>query len=627
MTVTAPGTRRRMRWLLPVLFAAIAVGTLGALFTIRVQAPGEVPPPLVKVRWAASLDPAERAAREARYQLRLDSQHSERTWNYLLLDTSSGNIRALVTDPAAEDTDGIDRAAFAVPGRTVTVAERITAEYPELEESAGPGFEEWRTPRTAWAIVLSLVWLMLLGSAGVRAALARGIPALSATGLGLFRIVLGASLLTLVPYAAELPSGPFPRELHRAADAFADWGWVHWLAANPDAGQAVLLVAYTALLLFTAGILPRVSYVVAVIAITARAFGILQHKSAHDWGLPIVVLWGLMVVPWGAALTLLPLRGRGDTRERRYGFAIWFPGMMIGLAFLAAAYAKLDTSGIQWVLGGAVKYHFLEDYRQAQVDWGLWVARQPAMAVLFSAGAIAIEALFILHAFSARTGVRLAFGAAGLTLLGGFYLFQGVFWPLWWTLFLVFLPWQRLADRLATATVAPAQPDDGSVSRWRRPELAVVGTVVVIQIFASARRAEIEPFVSDFGMYSWSWPSPDAFNEAQARRFRRFHFVVPATGEDVTERLRGVPNAADLLVAVAERALAGEPLRPGQREGLQSIAPAYSEHVGAELRELEIFVDQPAFDWTSGAFVEQTQRVPVARVRFSDGAVLTAARD
>jgi hypothetical protein len=608
--------------------AALLAVALGALFTLRVAAPASPAPPLVKVMWASSVTSEQREAAAARYGLQLHSPHGERTWNYLLLDSSRANLEALVRDPVVQDTDGIDRARFEVQGQTITAAEWITSSYPRLEELAGRGFEEWRSARTAGALVIAAGWLIALSHPSVRVHLARGIPELSPLGLGLFRIVFGATLLVVLPHAAELPGGAFPRELHRPAGLFADWEWVHQLAATSTASDAILWLAYAALLLFTAGVLPRVSYVVAMTAITVLAFVILQYKSAHDWGLPLVTLWGLALVPWDSALTLVPFRARTPAGSRRLGFALWFPGFMIGLAFLAAAYAKWDTSGVHWVLNGAVKYHFVEDFPQAQVDWGLWIARHPAVAVLFSALAIAVEALFFLHAFSPRVSVRVAFGGAGLALLAGIYLFQGVFWPLWWTLFLVFLPWQRLAGavegwRVLEGTRGGA-PRANPAAAWPRAHLALVAGLVILQIFASARRVEIEPFISDYGMYSWSWPSPAAFDEAQARRWRTYHLVLPPDGREVTSELRSVPNAADAIEKAVENALAKQPLGDADRAALKRIAASYEEQFGTPLPALGVLLDEPAFDWRSGRFVQKRAGYPVGTLHLWNGEFVPA---
>jgi arylsulfatase A-like enzyme len=72
------------------------------------------PPPLprVNVRWSEQVTQPQREALEATYHLAEPENTGPLTWQYEILDTSTGNIRRLVQDPVAEDTHMIDRAAF-----------------------------------------------------------------------------------------------------------------------------------------------------------------------------------------------------------------------------------------------------------------------------------------------------------------------------------------------------------------------------------------------------------------------------------------------------------------------------------------------------------------------------------
>ncbi len=288
---------RRFRF--PLLAAAGLLAAL-AILNLRVAAPLPGEAPLIRVRWAASVDETQRLSRESALRLRRGSLHADRTWNYDLLDASTANIRALVADPAVEDTDGIDRQQFRIALPEVTIAQRLTTEFPVLERIAGPGLEKWLSWQNASAAVLVLAWLLAVSHPAVKAVIVRGIPPLSPAGLGLFRIALGLVLLASVPGVFELPAAPLPLELHRDAGVFADWAWVHWLALHPDINAAVLALALVALALFAAGIYPRITYVVAMLALTVRALVILQYRSAHDIGLPLVALLGLVLVPWDA---------------------------------------------------------------------------------------------------------------------------------------------------------------------------------------------------------------------------------------------------------------------------------------------------------------------------------------
>jgi hypothetical protein len=70
-------------------------------------------PASIHVRWAPGVDAATREASEERYSLSRGVSDG-RTWAYLLSDTSSSNIRALVSDPIVEDTADIERPEFRV---------------------------------------------------------------------------------------------------------------------------------------------------------------------------------------------------------------------------------------------------------------------------------------------------------------------------------------------------------------------------------------------------------------------------------------------------------------------------------------------------------------------------------
>ncbi|HKE84692.1 MAG TPA: glycosyltransferase family 39 protein [Vicinamibacterales bacterium] len=68
----------------------------------------------VEVRWAPRTDAIAKQAAERRYRLFEGREREGRTWSYLLTDTSRENVRALVGDPAVENTANIDRATFRV---------------------------------------------------------------------------------------------------------------------------------------------------------------------------------------------------------------------------------------------------------------------------------------------------------------------------------------------------------------------------------------------------------------------------------------------------------------------------------------------------------------------------------
>lgn len=578
--------------------SALVLAACVAPFVIRVEPPAPPGGWHVNVRWAPSVGDAERADLEAKYGLLLLQPHAERTWVYRLRDSSRPAVQALVSDPRVEDTYGIDRNDFRVSAPRLTLARQLADRY--------PGVAERLTPRAILRVLLlaSLVLLLFVLSqrADVRAMASTGVPQLSSGALGLYRAALALALVTVVLKYADLPDAPFPRELHRAYDWFADWPWVHVLASTPTLEQWSTPACVALLVFFGTGLLSRPAYLAFLAVLTVHVLVVLQHKSAHDWGLPLVTLWGLALVPWSEGAGIDTWRRGAAAPRRNYGFAVWFPGLMVGLAFAAAAWAKLDSSGIEWVTGGAVKYHFIEDARQAPNDWGLRIASREGFAVALSAGAILVEALFIVHVFFRNAWARAAAGVAGLTLLAGFRVLQGVMWMQWWVLFLCFVPWQPIA-RVVFGDRRESQID-GAAPALRRGAAAVVAVVVSVQLVASAYRIEMEPFVSDYGMYSWTWPSRAAFDRYIAGKYRRYGYqVVEGNGaRDVTPRLARLPKAADLLGQTVTELQAGQALGEDRRKALAALAREYRETYHERLSPMVVVVDELGFDWSRGRF-------------------------
>ena len=86
---------------------AVATTAYGALRLTFGQRPVSV-----NVRWAPGVEDATRERLEQRYGLSRGEPREGRTWSYALIERSRNNIRALVLDPAVEDTHQIHRTAF-----------------------------------------------------------------------------------------------------------------------------------------------------------------------------------------------------------------------------------------------------------------------------------------------------------------------------------------------------------------------------------------------------------------------------------------------------------------------------------------------------------------------------------
>jgi hypothetical protein len=75
----------------------------------------------INVRWASGVDDNRRKQVEQRFGLANGVVDEGRTWRYAATDPSSANMRALLTDPAVEDTHGFDRQTGNVHAPVVVV--------------------------------------------------------------------------------------------------------------------------------------------------------------------------------------------------------------------------------------------------------------------------------------------------------------------------------------------------------------------------------------------------------------------------------------------------------------------------------------------------------------------------
>jgi hypothetical protein len=343
------------------------------------------------------------------------------------------------------------------------------------------------------------------------------IPTGSAESVALFRIVFGTLLLAIVlarPVAVESDNVTSP--LH---------AWLlGFLSAAPWVAGAIRpwLACWGAL--FVAGAMARTSFAMLTLGIFAWALLYTTQVTYHTVTALLLALACLQWSRWGDAWSVDAWRrgsgARGTPQE--YGYTTWVPGLVLGVVFAAAAIAKLRDSGLAWILNGTVKYHFLTDSPQAVVDWGLDLGRIHALAVLLSFMAIAIESLVIVGVLSRRYWMRLLAGLASMSILAGFSLLQGLFWPAWWILLLSFLPWHLVGappngwPAAAGDAASPADP-------WRRL-LRPAAVVAILGLFAqqaavSLLRVEMSPLLSKYDMYSTTYGSPAEYEEKSGPSF------------------------------------------------------------------------------------------------------------
>ena len=519
------------------LVAALAIWSSSTLFILAAN-------PEINVRWRESVDPAARAALERRFKLLRAEPIASSAWRYELTDSSRDLLRTLVQDPDVADTHFVDRTTF-----------ELASDAPRGPRRPGPLGQAW--PRAAQVLVdRGPILLVLFAAAAalfaakphtaptptrVVAFLTRGIPALSARDLAIFRFVFGIALLLYI-YLQPFPRDAVPRELQRSDVQIGALAPVQWLAAHPEAVRAGQWTAIAAAAFFALGILPRLFFSVAVAGTLQWLLAFSLQSDGHRFGVFMFPLLGLLVVPWDAAPPLWRIGHSNTLPERRYGFAPWFLSLALGVAWAGAAWAKL-REGPGWVLNGTVRYHFVTDYSHAHVDWGLAIATMPRIAIALSAAAVLVETLTIAAAFVKPPMVRLVAGVAAASVLAGFYLFQGIMWHAWWVLLLGFLPWR--GRRGGTDQQVHQQS-------WHlsRAQLLVIAALLMQQFLVSAAFVELPPFASRYDMYAKTHESPEAFERENPGIARR---IVAVDSRGSTIELPGCAQSEPVLAALRTR--------------------------------------------------------------------------
>lgn len=609
--VTTPGKTRTRA-------IALALVCLGVVLSSGVRLLLGPPGAIIHVRWQTATSQPERLALERRYRLADADVLDGSTWRYELTDPSGDNIRALVHDPTVADTHYLDRASYSVDaeatrtarhggwpsvnGQIVGIADGLTV------AAVGAGLALLVLGRVPRVHDLRTSMSSTRRAAGrsirpVQLWLERWIPPIDGRALGGFRIAVGIGFVWAV--ASMQPAAiPASRQAHRAA---VDLTIIHQIAASDAAAAALQQATILAAALFTLGLWSRATYALVTLGFFMLTLLNLEVSSAHDLGLPLVTFIGWLAVPWGdSGFSVDQWRRRRsgvcplDPPSSEYGFAIWWPGLTLGVALLAAAYAKLKVSGLGWITGGAVKYHFLTDFGAAVVDWGLWVASHPQAAVFLSFAAIVVEAFFILNIFARTPRWRAAAGLSGAGLFLGLRLFQGIFWPAWLMLLAAFLPWPLL-NGAATGDAVPV------MARRRldlRPlQVGAVALLIGSQLYASTAQIEAEPLLSHFPMYAHNYLSPEQFDYATRWRLTRI-LEVDADGESITSLVQQLnDNDRTLLMDLAEHGLDPiEELREGGRRSLALLCERYQQVIGPLPASIAFRMERRKFAWDEGRF-------------------------
>jgi len=590
---------------------------------IRLAIPGVFGTPVAEVHltWR-QISNDERQSVERQFRLSEARQLDRDEWSYVPLDTTPPLLRALVSHPAIARTDGVDRTSFRM-SRRAPLTERRGGRFPGQPNAA-------RAAKfVSYLLVIAGLMLLALTSAFVRGAVAeavarvraspvdaardavrtsvawlqRGVPAASPEAAGAFRIVFVGLLLIFV---VSNPARVVPLDTPGFADARGiQRVVVSWLAGDGARTMAVDRLLLSSAILVILGLLTRTSFAVFVATFFLWACVATLDTTHHVLSALTWILPCLLVAPWGDALSVdawWRRRRHGIPAEpsRRYAYAFWIPGFVYGVAMLAAAWAKVG-GGPDWVLNGTVKYHFVSDLPHAWVSWGPVLTKSHLVAVVLSAIAILIEGTLIVASFTRSSSARLAFGAAAMTLLIGFALFQGIVWKAWWIALVSFLPWQLIGAR------SPVSPARSAGAAFSTLQVTAVLVLVVQQVIASAARLEVRPMLTAYDMYSGTYASLEDY-EFSTNLDYRVVALRPGTSADVpdcvfddhtVERIEAASSPTDRLARELQ------------------VHGGSCRDLGPDVTAILLEGDRQVFNWDTATFATKRRVRVVGPIRVS----------
>ena len=605
---------QRHNFLLLAVASALTAATILAAIPVLFGSPQAQ----IHIQWRY-VNEVERVTLEQQFGLAESTRLTQDTWSYVPTDISAERLGAIVRHPAVVDTSGIDPGALRIyDAPSLTPRRGGLLEAPRMARSAkllGYLLAGLAAVLLGWAAFVSPpVQRRIVAAGGLGPVITRGIPELRAEILGFFRFFYAAFLFLAL---ANSRSRLAPRGV---ADAWPDWRWVTWLAGRTDVMAALEYGLFALLVLFAIGLFTRVAYWLIAAGMTACVLVSIQsdQSSVHVWSVGAFTILCLIPAPWHATPlsvddAIRRWRGRVSARGlhgRSYGYAVWMPGLILGTVWASAAYSKIE-GGSEWILGGAVKYHWVIDAAKGTpVEWGLWVASHHWASVLMSFSAVFFEAVFVLSVFARPGRWRNVLALTGLPLLIGFHLFHNVLWWPWWLVYLSFaIPWTGLYALLASRV----RPLTSRVRGWFRVastsatppspnlhhDLRPVHMVLIALVCVHAT-LELPMDFGRFGSYSNTYPSTAAFDAANVINpvdrlwigYGTAHSTEVANAERATNAILGLANDEPLPPALADWIRAKEDIHR-----LISLQPLLGESP-----HLTLTRQRRAFDWTQGRF-------------------------
>jgi hypothetical protein len=166
----------------------------------------------------------------------------------------------------------------------------------------------------------------------------------------------------------------------------------------------------------------------------------------------LVLTWVMLVIAFSRAadawsLDALLRRLRGKPRpawSAAYHWPVRFIGLLVATQYGAAGLSKLKRSGLEWGLGGSLRWRLLSHQftHSPPTKVGVWIARSPLLCQVLGTAALLLEVsgpLSQLHRWAYRVIIpSLAF------LQLSIWLMMGVFFRPMIPVFACLLPWHEL---------------------------------------------------------------------------------------------------------------------------------------------------------------------------------------
>jgi hypothetical protein len=272
---------------------------------------------------------------------------------------------------------------------------------------------------------------------------------------------------------------------------------------------------------------------------------------------------------------------------------------------------------VEWILGGAVKYHWVIDSPQAAApDLALWIASHHWASVLMSFMGVFLEAAFITASFVRTTLARSLLGVGiGGALVAGFYLFHGV---LWWTWILVLVsfvvPWAALYRLVTRKPLRPLPAPATPVIGPRRAQVAMMVVVCLLMV------RQWPEGIGRFTSYSNTYESIEDFERRNPVKPTNRLFI--GYGSLSSREVFQGSNQVDLIVESITALQRGLPLPESHAAEFPEVAQRLARSYGDD-RGLVTWVEEKrAFDWERGAFAVAYER-PVATINLRTASLAT----